>query len=87
MKKGCSSVPPLSPPLPLPLLDIHPHQTNSHIQKQIIPAYRNRYRNAVSFQIFTRNIKKEKVALSISRNKQIVNKYSNEHSNKEERDD
>ena len=46
-----------------------------------------RYRNAVSLQIFTRNVKKEKVALSISRNKRIVNKYSNENSNKEERYD
>ena len=40
-----------------------------------------------SLQIFTRNIKKEKVALSISRHKRVVNKYLNEHLNIERRDE
>ena len=71
-----SSFPKIPSLISIPTKQPHSKADNSRIY---------RYRNAVSLQIFTRNIKKEKVALSISRNKQIVNKYSYEHLNKEER--
>ena len=90
IKKGCSSVPPPHPPWPYPRLCLFPSLISIRTKQAYSKADNSRiyqYRNAVSLQIFTRNVKKEKVALSISHNKRIVNKYSNENSNKEERYD
>ena len=71
--KGWSSVPPLPPRLLLFPSLICGHTKHPYSKVDISRMYR--HRNDVFISNFTRNIKKQKVALSISRHKVILNKH------------